>query len=286
MGHATPIAVPVFLGIAGRIYRFLLVEFHHANDGSFYIFVDREETVGREALVSRFGVETREPVSRAFKLSYHTSGQVNFEGPKYPTIFCEPLYEVRSAQLLLYQQIPSAAGLSLVDEQVDPMNVIALPEGQAVGIEIWLVPFEPWEPTQDTLFACAMGDLFRLHLVRTLPAFTEERLVDQFVRAIPSAGSRPNQTVSKADAAVNFHTRISRSNGSVLALGSGRYRYYFRRAMLRRPKVTTVAFCSGVTCHIEHVEPYFLQFRLSMDGESVDTDDPLGLVGFKLRAEL
>jgi hypothetical protein len=288
MPKLQPLRVPVQLAYRGVVYDFARFEFHYGHDGSFYLFFAGRDSPAKKSIVSRHGSEAKEVVSRTFKLSYHASGQINFDGPRFPSIFADPLAAMTTPQLLVYQQIPDLQRLPDARLKANQENIISFPDDitQPFAIEFWIAPFESFAPTPEVLFACGFEDMFRLELIGSPSAFNKVDLAEAFVRAIPVQGVREHRAMAIDDAAAAFHARATGSTASVLSLGEGRYRYYFFPAMRRCPRVRTESQADGVECRIENATPYFVQFRLMGPNGGIDTDEPLSQVRFSLDAEL
>ena len=116
------------------VYRFMTIEQH--NDGSIYLAVDRDEDHGRGAMtLSSEGrwVETGE-LSDATqrRVSYHTTGRVNYHGPSGgPPRFFEPLHDVTARNAFLAVSIPRASRLSRATQPASTGS-----ENVAVQIEV------------------------------------------------------------------------------------------------------------------------------------------------------
>ena len=112
----------VLIGNGISIYR--LLDIQSEKDGSVYISLDRKPRAPNKRLVHKQGESIFTPVAPPTgprKLSYHTTGRVNYHGlvSSAPHGFFQPLVDITRPNTVLAVSFPSC---SLLDKYEGPVN--------------------------------------------------------------------------------------------------------------------------------------------------------------------
>lgn len=112
----------ILLEYAGHVYRFLDIQLE--KDGSVYVSLDRKPRDPANRLTRKPGDTAFKPASQPEgprKLSYHTTGRVNYHGLISATSgFFEPLVDLTGPNSVLLISVPSCPLLDRYEAVIDP----------------------------------------------------------------------------------------------------------------------------------------------------------------------
>jgi hypothetical protein len=250
----------------GRLYRFLKFDFQDQSDGSFYLVFDRkprDENMFVWSSTSCLPVEVETGLEK-FKISYHTTGRVNFHGHSGAPIFCEPIFAITSEQPLCVISIPSVEKLltkDIVEASDFVLDVGPEAEGR-ISFSIRIAPnlFVP----KDSGIAIEYASWFKI-LIGIVPLLSSipEGFDDHFVSIATQAGPYASQVLSVANATIAFHQKAQGTVGQVAYFepNEGVYRLIFTVEKRGVPKVTIQFVDSSIQAEIVAVSTYQLKFR-------------------------
>jgi hypothetical protein len=228
----------------GSLYRFLQFEFRDGADGSFNLVFDRE-LHGREGTVwgSAPGSQPRTfdgPIGR-FRISYHTTGRVNFHSLEATSIFCEPIFAIREPQHLVTISIPSIDNLTSAPADLEKEAVLELPS-DLTGRIIFALSLVPDSFTFDELPLALINyhTWFGLAVwFGELPFAVPPDFVQHVITVFPSQGRYAAQNVAQDQALISFHQKRAGSSDMVYYWepNTGVYRVVFAVPMRIRPRL-------------------------------------------------
>lgn len=279
----------------GIVYR--LFRFSQTGDWSLVIAWDRQQLVDPQH--QRFSSDNPTPVQVAppiaqKRLTYHTSGQVNYHGwIQSPPRYHEPPHAITRPQLLIGVSLAGATRLTrLAQEKMDNSCIVDLAD--AVGdarftLGLIAAPISLESPP-NTIFRLDY-DVFSIVCITMPPPCIPSELVHHNIYFAPD-GPLPSRAIDNLDVAMlAYHqARIGhRELGIYPPNGEGVYHLLPSVVMRAVPKVHVSFSEPGYRIEIvqERVRPMLIPFRIFHGKQRITNGDLRNLiVGVELDAEL
>lgn len=269
-----------------------LLDIERGDDGSVYISLDRKPRDPRSRQVKIPGENlfvSGSPVTNARKLSYHTTGRVNYHGLVTTTPnFFEPLVEVTQLNHVLVISIPSIERLDIYTGDLGTTSGdICMPventERFAIGITFAPASFKE----QNIPVVRCDFEGFAL-LVHPTTLELEPPSSEHFVYAAPPS-MFPSQRIGNHAAELAYVQGEGRSEIVIYGPnGNGEYTMFFAVVMRVKPKVTVKLYNPKFRFELlGNDNPHKLRFRIHGKGDLVREENLRPIIkSIELDAEL
>jgi hypothetical protein len=264
----------------GKAYKLLGVDFRDRNDGSLNIIFDRRHFGVKNI---RWSPDGNEPViittlsdNEKVRISYHTSGRVNFHGSGSRSIYCEPLFNITCPQFLALYSIPDINRLDPVRAGDEALPAIEI-EDEFVGrltFEIALVPHTYDFLGQGPTSLIGYREWFGLAITRLrFPFDIRPGLEDHFHTCTSRAGMFEAQNISKHEALIKFHQKRAGTDGCVnyWEPNEGSHRVIFACPMRIPPRLVIEFENKSLIADVTHATVSEIRFRVRGPGGYLKT---------------
>ncbi|NML72832.1 hypothetical protein HHL25_01705 [Rhizobium sp. S-51] len=256
-----------------KIYRFLDIQQEY--DGSVYVSVDRSPPEQVTKLTRRSGETSYSPIVQPKaprKLSYHTTGRVNYHGLiSVPPSFFEPLVDITAPNSVLVVSVPSCSLLDTFEQTIDPAVDCLVPVEGSDRFEVG-VTFTPnnFDAAEGVRYDFSGFALFIHPVTLNVPAPSP----DHFVYAAPPS-LFPRQRIGKHEAELAY---VQGDGGNqIVVVGPNRlgvYTMYFAAVMRAAPRVNVTLTNERLRFElIDNQRPHKLTFRIHGKGNLIRATD-------------
>jgi hypothetical protein len=256
----------ILLRRSGGLYRLLQFDFHDHADGSLYIIFDRTPQDGR---VFTWSSRMPEPVEieggvEKLRISYHTTGRVNFHGHTGDTIFCEPTFAITREQLLCCISIPLLERLPAKDK-ASSSDFVADVGDDLDGRINFLLHIAPnnFKP-EGSGVAIEYASWFKIWLqLGSLIEPVPDDWKDHFITFVSQTGPFPSQPISVGNAIIAFHQKAQGTANQVAYFepNEGIYRLIFAVEKSMPPCVNIEFVDPFIEAEVIAINHYQLKFR-------------------------
>lgn len=275
----------IFLRQAGQLYSFLRID--QSNDGSMYFAIVRkgEQTAGAlkwdhdaRAFVADF-----EDKNGDRKVSYHTSGRVNYHAVvSRPPAFFEPLHNITRRNPLLLVSIPrvtrldEAIGSNSSDEIA--VAVVDIPDAQLDRLTFEVLVAPRSESVEGLNPVIKLDYALFCVIVRTVPfpLCLPGSMSEHFVYAALMGDDAGARAETKAEAEIAYHQRLAGGRRLLVfpANGEGVYTLYPSVVMRSTPRVMITFFKDGYSAQVlADSKPHRIKFKIRGPGGLVKDRD-------------
>jgi hypothetical protein len=278
------------LRLRGSVYKFLGFDFRDQADGSFIVVFNHVGRTKRMVWNTLTGCvpRTEDPASEKFRISYHTTGQINFHGVSAKAAFWQPIYDLTDAFDIAYISVPAIELLEEIEEKSTDY-IIGLPDDM-VGRATFVLSMLPpgYEVDFTPLALVNYSPFFKFSVAfGALPITIAPGSEDAFIRVTPFAGPRMPNFPTKHEAKIRFHQKKAGVGpGPVTSFqpNEGIYRIIFPVPMRGPPKVKVRFVDPEVTADILLTTESEVRFRAK--GAVLGRHQPLPIKSYELDAEL
>jgi hypothetical protein len=277
------------LRLRGSVYKFLGFDFRDHVDGSFIIVFNHIGRTKRMVWDTLTGEpRTEDPSSQKFKITYHTTGQINFHGVAAKAAYWQPIYRLTDPFDIAYISVPAVELLEKIEDKPTDY-VIGLPDDLAGRTTFVLSMLPPDYDVNFTALALVnFSPFFKFSVAfGTLPITVAPGSENAFIRVTPFAGPRIPNFPTKHEANIAFNQKKAGvDSGPVTSFrpNDGIYRIIFPVPMRVLPKVRVDFVDPNIEAEIELVTESEVRFRAK--GSNSRRSEQLPLKSYELDAEL
>ena len=202
----------VFIRYRDEFYRFLNFEFRDHADGSLYIVFDRESRGAQRIDWNPLSGVRNDAIlnsNEKFRISYHTTGKVNFHGTKAPPLFGEPVYSITRPQALACISVPEPASLTPAAERDVAFHTVDLPTEAEGRLTVHLAIMPPGvNPGPGSLAVVSFEGWFGIAvLLVPLPIEIPPDMALHTIKIAASHGRYTSTCVGRDEALIAFHRK-------------------------------------------------------------------------------
>ncbi len=274
-------------------YRFLQYELRDNADGSLYLIFDKKPSPqSKHFCILPSGEQTSLlPKKKSLKISYHTSGRVNFNNGE-PPIFCEPLFEITQYQPLFFVHLPDISRLDVAEKDEADDFLISVDDLCCAPFRfgIAITPFDFSMPVLHS--SIKYRGLFD---IKVLPGFfpevgglLETNMKTHTIEATVNRGPFEEQCINKYQALISFHKKKTGIKEGMIGYWNpttGVYRFIFCAEMFCAPDVCITFKDPRYSVKIKEKTPAEIRFRVSGPGGFI-LDRQIEIESITLEAEL
>ncbi|QPJ64317.1 MAG: hypothetical protein G3M78_02455 [Candidatus Nitrohelix vancouverensis] len=227
-----------------QIFKFLRIKFETQRDGSLIVIFDRE--IKNPELWSWSTEPDSNPLLVGesldkFRISYHTSGRINFHGSSAKPIFSEPIFEITKPQTLTWISIPSFESFTPLTEELTDDTVMEMPSdlNDRITFNLVIVPYS-FIFDKSPIIMVTYHKWFSIALFKdVLPTEIKNGFQDRFITAVPGNGVYGSQQIAGDKALIKFHQKLNDTQGAIYYWepNQGIYRLIFKSQMRIKPKL-------------------------------------------------
>ncbi len=234
----------ILIRYKNQTFKFLRIKFEIQRDGSLIVVFDREIKI--PDLWSWSTKPDSNPLLAGesldkFRISYHTSGRVNFHGSSAKPIFSEPIFGITKPQTLAWVSIPSFESFTPFNEELidGPVIEVSSDLNDRITFSLIIVP-DPFKFDESPLIMVTYHNWFSIALFQdVLPIEIQNGFQDHFVTAVPGNGAYGSQQIEGDKALIKFHQKLNDTQSQIFYWepNEGIYRLIFKSKMRVKPKL-------------------------------------------------
>ena len=236
----------LYLRHDGTTYSFLSAELNPGSDGTLLLSMVREgetdSSIEASLNLDNGEVSVAEPTKspKGFRVTYHSSGQINFHHLSAPPIFMKPLSHITQTEPLIDISIPNVKSLDQTQKIKKDAAILDVASGR-LTFTVQVTPWDSLETGLPLLWAWTWRPLFALKVLvaPNPPKQILEALPKHFHYIARRQGLFADLQLSEEDAKVAFHKALNKTEGDVLYPpdGEGNCRIVFVTPMRIVPDV-------------------------------------------------
>lgn len=251
----------ILIRYKNQTFKFLSIKFEAKRDGSLIVVFDREiKNPGLWSWSAKPGsapLLVGESLDK-FRISYHTSGRINFHGSSAKPIFSEPIFGITKPQTLAWFSIPSIESFTPFGEELVDDLAIEVPSdlNDRITFSLNIVP-DSFKFDESPLIMITYHNWFSVALFQsTLPIKIPSGFQDRFITAVPGNGAYGSQQIYRDKALIRFHQKLNDTQGPIFYWepNTGVYRLIFRSQMRVKPKLKVEFLDPNVKAEIVSVD--------------------------------
>jgi hypothetical protein len=274
----------------GSVYKFLGFDFRDHADGSFIVVFNHTGRTARTVWDTQTGCvpRTEDPASERFRITYHTSGQINFHGVSANAAYWQPIYDLKDAFDIAYISVPAIESLEKIEEKQTDYT-IGLPD-DLVGRATFVLSVLPPDYQVDftPLALVNYSPFFKFSVAfGVLPIIIAPGSEKAFIRVTPFAGPRIPNSPTKHQANILFNQKkAGTASGAVTSFwpNEGIYRIVFPVPMRVPPRVSVDFVDPNITAEIKLVTQS--EVRFCAKGSNSPKSEQHAIRGYELDSEL